>query len=123
MQIIDAGRADAAGSCDTCEPPITAERVYQVQNTESAGTVLVGSVARCQTGDVLVSGGCFVHRTGANTFADNRDGATPLLDFGPRPTVGSEMGDATEYDCVYENQEMFTDMTVVATAICLDITP
>jgi hypothetical protein len=122
---IDAGeRADAA-SCDMCEPPLTAQRVYQVRDTASqvSGTIVASSAACLGTGDILLSGGCFAHVQGANSPTDNDGNLHPLLDFGPAPPVGTFMGTPASYTCIYENNENFGFLVVVATAICLDTPP
>jgi hypothetical protein len=86
------------------------------------GTVI--SAAKCLgTGDILLSGGCFAHLQGANSATDNNGNLHPLLDFGPLPPVGTDMAEPASYYCIYENNENFGFLVVVATAICLDTTP
>jgi hypothetical protein len=124
--MVDAGhRADAAG-CDMCEPPITKQRVYQVRDIDSGstGSNALVSTAECKNSeDILLSGGCYLHTAEANSLTENDGNKHPLLGFGPEPPVGSLPGFPARYTCMYENDENFPGLVVVATAICLDTTP
>ncbi len=116
MDMIDA--ADAP--CAECEPPIGAGRIYMVKDTTS-GTGRIGnvqsgtySIARCDEGDILMGGGCWLHEENARNAGMMYDGQYKPLSFGPAPAVGDNPARDNEYNCVYDE----AGLHVVATAIC-----
>jgi hypothetical protein len=129
---VDAGRVDAANAlCTDCEPKITADRVYQVEDRRTDTTALDQnasgrrSYAQCREGDVVLGGGCWVYTTVGNTTTSIGGGKRVPAAFGPlvKPPMGNDVEPASKqrYECLYPEVAGEPEIIVVATAICLDI--
>lgn len=123
---IDAGTDARAQNCLGCEKPITTERVYYVRTRESrgAGGDTVGAVAPCNSGDLLLAGGCWVYHSDDDSPRGVYRARHSLVASGPVPqapkdTAGMFPDNNTAYECLYEDAELDRDLIVVATAICL----
>jgi hypothetical protein len=126
---LDAGIDAHAATCDQCEPPITSERIYQVRDTANQRVPYSGdpsslwSFARCDTGDVLLGGGCWITYLGATSALDNLNNWHLLIDSGPMPAIEAQPADQTVYACGYEDDEEGEGIIVIATAICFKPLP
>lgn len=112
---------DASTGCESCEPKITADRIYLVRNSETGITSIdIGAgalaTARCEEGDLLLGGGCWVYKMGATHAQEMENGQWKLVAAGPRPGVGTDVALDNVYQCIYSASNV---AIVTATAICL----
>jgi hypothetical protein len=128
--VFDAGSDAAAQTCSQCERPITTDRVYYVRDKRvsiSGIPSTIGAAAQCQPGDILLGGGCWIYSPEADHPYDVFGNRHRLIAAGPFPQAprGSLPDQNDSYACVYDNEanDDESDLSVVATAICLDVQP
>jgi hypothetical protein len=125
MQMIDAGRADAG----SCEPPITAERIYHVTEASGgffsapgSGVTLLETIAQCNPGDLVISGSCYVYNEPPlDDYNDLAGGFLTLVAQGVQPAVGTLPAQNDQYRCVYTSGG--GTYKVYATATCFKVAP
>jgi hypothetical protein len=122
--VVDAGRADARADF---EPPITADRIYNVTHESAAtfqapgsGTTLLQSAAQCNPGDVVISGSCYVYDDPApNDYNALGRGESTIVAQGVQPAVGDLPAQPDRYRCVYTASGF--PRKVYATATCFKL--
>jgi hypothetical protein len=121
--VVDAGRADARADF---EPPITADRIYNVTATNTgkfqtpgSGTSLIDTYAQCNPGDIVLSGSCYVYNNPPlNDYNDLAGGFLTIVAQGVQPAVGDLPAQPDRYRCVYVSGGI---TQVYATATCFKV--